>query len=109
MTKPQIMVVEDEGIIAIDIRSNLESLGYDVPVIVASGEEAIEEAEKLRPDLVLMDIVLVGDMDGVEAAAQIRARFDIPVVYLTAHADDKTLRRAQDTEPFGYILKPFDE
>jgi 1,2-diacylglycerol 3-beta-glucosyltransferase len=103
------MVVEDESIIALNIQSNLESLGYDVPVIVASGEKAVEEAGKLRPDLVLMDIVLAGDMDGVEAAAQIRARFDIPVVYLTAHADDKTLRRAQDTEPFGYILKPFDE
>lgn len=109
MMKPRIMIVEDEGIIALNIQSHLESLGYEVPVIVASGEEAIEEAEKLRPDLVLMDIVLAGDMDGVEAAAQIHARFDIPVIYLTAYADDKTLQRAQDTEPFGYILKPYDE
>jgi two-component system sensor histidine kinase/response regulator len=109
MTKAQILVVEDEGIVALNVQSSLESLGYDVPVVVSSGEEAIEEAERTRPDLVLMDIMLEGDIDGVEAAGQIRERFNIPVVYLTAYADDETLQRARITEPFGYLLKPFEE
>jgi CheY-like chemotaxis protein len=109
MTKAKILVVEDEGIVALNIQSDLESRGYDVPVVVASGEEAVKEAERTRPDLVLMDITLSGDMDGVEAATQIRAHLDIPVVYLTAFADDKTLQRAKIAEPYGYILKPFDE
>jgi PAS domain S-box-containing protein len=109
MAKAQILVVEDEGIVALNIQSGLESLGYDVPVVVASGEEAIEEAERTRPDLVLMDIMLAGEMDGVEAAEQIRQRFNIPVIYLTAYVDDDTLQRARITEPFGYLLKPFEE
>jgi len=109
MTKARILVVEDEVIVAKILQSSLESLGYDVPVVVPSGEEAIEEAERTRPDLVLMDIILAGDMDGVEAAEQIRERFNIPVVYLTAHADDDTLQRAKITEPFGYLIKPFEE
>jgi CheY-like chemotaxis protein len=109
MAKTRIMVVEDEGIVALNIQGNLEALGYDVPVVVASGEEAIEEAKRTRPDLVLMDIMLEGEMDGVEAAQQIRTRFDIPVVYLTALADDKTLERVKMTAPYGYLLKPFDE
>ena len=109
MTKARILVVEDEGIVAIELQDILEGLGYDVPAAVATGEEAIRETGKARPDLVLMDITLTGDIDGIEAAEQIRARFDIPVVYLTAYADDKTLRRAARTEPAGYLLKPFDE
>jgi two-component system cell cycle sensor histidine kinase/response regulator CckA len=109
MTKAQILVVEDEGIVALNIQSGLESLGYDVPVVVDSGEEAVEEAERTRPDLVLMDIMLAGELDGVEAAEQIRERFNIPVIYLTAYADEDTLRRARIAEPFGYLLKPFEE
>ena len=108
MTNAQILIVEDEIIVAENIRSRLKSLEYAVPAVVSSGEEAIQKAAETRPDLVLMDIKLEGDIDGVEAAEQIRARFDIPVVYLTAYADEDTLQRAKITEPFGYILKPFE-
>lgn len=109
MAPAQIMVVEDESIIAEDIRAMLESLGYAVPAIAFSGEEAIRKAVETHPDLVLMDIVLKGKMDGVEAAEYLRTHQHIPVIYVTAYADDKTLRRAKITEPFGYILKPLDE
>ncbi|MBN1814579.1 MAG: response regulator [Anaerolineae bacterium] len=105
----QILIVEDDGIIARDIQQTLVRLGYAYPIVVCSGEEAVERAAEIQPDLVLMDIKLKGLMDGVEAAQQIRARFDIPVVYLTAYADDLTLRRAKVTAPFGYVLKPFEE
>jgi response regulator RpfG family c-di-GMP phosphodiesterase len=108
-SNPQVLVVEDEGIIAADIQDRLQSLGYDVPTTVTSGEEALEKIPILAPDLVLMDIVLQGQMDGVEAAAEIRKRFEIPVVFLTAHADEGTLKRAKITEPFAYIIKPFEE
>ena len=109
MAKAQILVVEDEGIIAQDIQNTLKKLGYAVPAIAYSGKEGIEKAQEIQPDLVLMDIVLEGGIDGIEAAEQIRRRFHIPVVYLTAYADEKTLQRAKITEPFGYILKPFEE
>ncbi len=109
MAKAQILVVEDEGIIAQDIQNTLKKLGYAVPAIAYSGKEGIEKAQEIQPDLVLMDIVLGGGIDGIEAAEQIRRRFHIPVVYLTAYADEKTLQRAKITEPFGYILKPFEE
>lgn len=105
----QILVVEDETIIARDIQNKLHRLGYNAPVVAASGEDAIARAEELRPDLVLMDIVLKGNIDGIEATQEIRRRFDIPVVYLTAYTDEKTLERAKVTEPFGYMLKPFEE
>jgi len=108
MAKTEILIVEDERITAEDIRLSLGGLGYAVTGMASSGEEAIRKAEELHPDLVLMDIVLGGDMDGIEAAEIIRARFNIPVVYLTAYADEKTLERAKVTQPFGYILKPFD-
>ncbi|MBN8583629.1 MAG: PAS domain S-box protein [Ignavibacteria bacterium] len=106
---PRIMVVEDEGIIAQDIKNCLEGLGYIVPDVVFTGKEAILRAEELRPDLVLMDIVLKGDIDGIETAAEIRKKYNIPIVYLTAYEDDRTLKRAKMTEPLGYILKPFEE
>jgi PAS domain S-box-containing protein/putative nucleotidyltransferase with HDIG domain len=109
MKKKQILVVEDERIVADDIKMSLQRLGYDVPGMTSSGEEAVKKAEETHPDLVLMDIVLEGEMDGVEAASAIRSRFDIPVVYLTAYSDKKTLERAKVTEPFGYILKPFKD
>jgi two-component system CheB/CheR fusion protein len=104
-----ILIVEDENIVAKDIRRTLQSLGYEVPEAVATGEAALERAEQLRPDLVLMDIVLRGEMDGIQAAEIIRQRWETPVIYLTAHADPATLRRAKITEPFGYVLKPFEE
>jgi PAS domain S-box-containing protein len=109
MTVTQILVVEDESVVAMDIQSRLMGLGYRVPAIVARGEDAVEKAESLRPDLVLMDIRLKGQMDGVEAASHIRARLDIPVVFLTAYADAATLERAKTTESYGYLLKPFKE
>jgi len=108
MSSAKILVVEDEVITAKDIAETLKSQGYDVPAIALSGEEAIQKAEAIRPDLVLMDIVLKGDVDGIAAARQIRDRFDIPVVYLTAYADSEIVKRARITEPFGYIIKPFE-
>ena len=109
MEKVRILVVEDERIVARDIVTSLEALGYEVCASVSSGEEAIEKAEKMHPHLVLMDIRLEGEMNGVESAGRIRQRFHIPVIYLTAHTDEETLRRAKVTQPDGYILKPFEE
>jgi len=109
MSNSRILIVEDESIIAKDIQNTLNRSGYSVVGIASSGEEAIKKAMEIHPDLVLMDIVLKGAMDGVEAAEHIRDHFDIPVVYLTAYSDDTTLQRAKITEPFGYILKPFQE
>ncbi len=109
MAKPRLLIVEDEEISARGMSRRLEDLGYTVSATVSTGEEAIRHAGKTRPDLVLMDIRLQGDVDGIEAAARIRADFDIPVIYLTAYADEATLRRAKITEPFGYILKPYEE
>jgi PAS domain S-box-containing protein len=107
MTK--IMVVEDETIISKDIQNTLTNLNYDVCGSAISGENAIKKAEEMRPDLILMDIVLKGKMDGIDAAKQISSRFNIPIVFLTAHADEETLRRAKVSEPYGYILKPFED
>src|ERR1700758_4812661 len=107
MANVKILVVEDESVIARYIESRLRSLGYGVCAVVPSGEEAVQKAGEMHPDLVLMDIVLRGNMNGIEAAGQIRSRFNIPVIYLTAYADDDTLQRAKVTEPFGYLLKPF--
>lgn len=103
------MVVEDELIVADDIKTSLQKLGYDVVATVSSGEQSIAKAEQLKPDLVLMDIILKKEMDGIEAADIIVKRFNIPVIFLTAHSDDATLKKAKVSEPYGYILKPFDE
>jgi PAS domain S-box-containing protein len=108
MANVQVLVVEDESTIAITIQDTLKSFGYTVPAIVCSGEQAIQKITEVQPDLVLMDILLEGSMDGVEAAKQIRSDFNIPVVYLTAYMDDSTVQRAMITEPFGFILKPFE-
>jgi PAS domain S-box-containing protein len=102
-------VVEDEQIVALELKDRLTRIGHSVVGVVASGEEAIEHVRRLQPDLVLMDIKLQGEMDGIEAAETIRSETDIPVVYLTAFADETTLQRAKLTEPYGYILKPFQE
>ena len=107
MAKTQVLVVEDERITARNIQNKLEKLGYDVPVVASSGEEAIKRTAETRPDLVLMDIKLKGDMNGIQAAEQIRTRFNIPVIYLTAYVDEDTLQQAKVTEPYSYILKPF--
>jgi len=109
MSQKKILIVEDESIIAEDISDSLISLGYRITGMVYSGEEAIEAAAQFRPDLVLMDVNLQGEIDGITAAAEIRSRFQIPVVYLTAYADENTLRRVNATKPFGYIVKPFEE
>lgn len=109
MTKAKILVVEDEAIVAKDLQYRLIKFGYAVPAIASSGEEAINKAVELSPDIVLMDIKLKGVMDGIEAAQEIYKRLDIPVIYLTAYADENTLERAKITEPFGYLLKPFKE
>lgn len=108
-TRARILVVEDELIIAKGIEKRLKAMGYSVTDTVASGEEAVTRALETMPDLVLMDICLQGGMDGVTAAEHIRSKADIPVVYLTAYADSATLGRAKVTEPFGYIVKPFQD
>ncbi|MEX5219346.1 MAG: response regulator [Nitrospiraceae bacterium] len=107
MPQANILIVEDEPIVAKDIQVSLQRLGYRVPATATSGEEAIRKAGESRPDLILMDIVLKGNMDGVETVKQIRKQCDVPVIYLTAYADDHTLERAKVTSPAGYMLKPY--
>ena len=109
MPKIRILVVEDESLVARDIQNMLRSLGYEVTGIVASGEQAIQKASASAPDLVLMDIVLKGEIDGITAAETLWEDYGIPVIFLTAYADDTTFERAKLTKPFGYLLKPFEE
>ena len=109
MDRAQVLVVEDEAVVAMDIQSKLESLGYFVIALIRSGEEAVQTACEMRPDLILMDITLQGAMDGISAAACIQERNPTPVVYLTANGDKDTLHRATMTEPLGYVIKPFKE
>ena len=109
MSKTNILIVEDEGIVAKDLQNCLKKLGYNVVGICSNGEESIKAVDSLRPNLVLMDIMLKGDLSGIEAAEQIRLQFNIPIIYLTAYADEDTLDRAKITEPSGYIIKPFKE
>ncbi len=109
MAGSKILIVEDEHIVALDIRLHLQKCGYTVPGIFSSGEEALEHMEELQPDIVLMDIQLQGELDGVETASIIKEKYRIPVILLTAYADDTTIERAKITQPFGYIIKPFEE
>ena len=109
MAGSTVLIVDDEIIIARDLEARLSRLGYEVVGIASTGSEAIALAEKLRPSLVLMDIVLKGALDGIEAATEIRHRWHLPVIYITAYADRGTLERAKVTEPFAYIVKPFSE
>ena len=108
MAKANLLVVEDEFITAMDLEERLEELGYNVLKIVSSGEDAIKFAAELRPDLVLMDIVLQGDISGTKAAEKINS-LEIPVIFLTAYSDDKTLENAKKSSPYGYIVKPYDD
>ena len=110
MTQPaRILVVEDEAIVAFNLQLRLEQLGYHVPAVAASGQESLDLVDELRPDLVLMDIHIQGSMDGIEVASRLRQTHPVPVIYLTAYAEDATLERARQTRPYGYLLKPFSE
>ncbi|MGD1807647.1 two-component system response regulator [Dapis sp. BLCC M126] len=109
MSKSKIMIVEDESIIAEDLADSLKTMGYEVVDIVSSGEEAILIAAEKQPNLILMDVMLQGEMDGVTAAEQIQSNLQIPIIFLTAYTDNKTLQRVKATNPFGYIVKPFEE
>ncbi|NTU85983.1 MAG: response regulator, partial [Chloroflexales bacterium] len=105
----RLLIVEDEAIIARDLATTVESFGHAVVGVVASGAEALALAAEQQPDLVLMDIHLAGRLDGIATARQLQAQRPLPVIYLTAHVDDETMRRAAATGPVGYLLKPFDE
>ncbi|MBC8257814.1 MAG: response regulator [SAR324 cluster bacterium] len=109
MTTAKIFIVEDEAIVAESLNDQLESLGYIVSGQAASGEEALRKIKKKSPDLVLMDIMLEGEMDGVDTAQQIHELLGIPIIFLTAYSDSETLNRAKLTEPFGYLIKPYKE
>ena len=102
-----VLVVEDEGLIAMDLRRHLENFGYIVPAVVKTAGDAIRLQAAHLPNLILMDIHLRGKMDGIEAAAEIRKTSDVPIVFLTAYADTATVERAKTTEPVGYMMKPF--
>ena len=107
--KKKILIVEDESIVALEIQNRLEQMGYHVIDTISEGEQAIKKALETKPDLVLMDIHLLGEMDGITTAEQIRKKLKIPVIFLTAYADKETLKRARITQPYGYIVKPFEE
>lgn len=109
MPNTEILVVEDENIVAKDIQNRLKNMGYGVPAVASTGEDALEKVAQFHPDLVLMDIMLKGTMDGITAAERIRSQYGLPVIYLTAYSDESTLSRAKVSEPFGYLLKPFEE
>ncbi|HMK54978.1 MAG TPA: PAS domain S-box protein [Methanobacteriaceae archaeon] len=109
MSATKILVVEDEGLTAMELQRKLKYWGYEVPTFAFSSKEAVQKAEKIKPDLVLMDIVLKGEGDGIDAAREIKNRFDIPIIYLTAYGDEKTRDRAKETKPEAYLLKPFEE
>ena len=109
MSEVKILIVEDEKILAMGLKKKLENLGFAVTGLASSGAEAIASVKEIQPDLVLMDIVLKGAMDGIEAAKLIVNLHDVPVIYLTAYADDEILARAEKTCPYGYILKPYKD
>ncbi|MFP4113936.1 MAG: response regulator [Spirochaetota bacterium] len=106
MSKRRILIVEDEAIVALAIRHRLESLGYAVDRTVASGDDAIRSISESQPNLVLMDIMIDGDMDGIEAAARIRGEHSVPIIYITGNSDPATLARARATNPQAILIKP---
>ncbi|MBN1799445.1 MAG: SpoIIE family protein phosphatase [Spirochaetales bacterium] len=109
MAKANIMVVEDEGLVAMELKEELKSMGYHVSYTADSGEDALKNLLTAKPDLVLMDIQLKGAIDGIQTAQQIFSEYHIPIVYLTAYSDEKTLSRARESEPYGFLIKPFSE
>ena len=109
MNKAKIQIVEDEAIIAMEIESQLQSLGYEITSIVDTGVKAIKKAEEDKPDIILMDIRIKGDIDGIDTAEAIRSQFGIPVIFSTAYLDEERIQRAKITMPFGYVLKPIQE
>jgi DNA-binding NarL/FixJ family response regulator len=109
MATARILIVEDEGLVAEDIRETLVQLGYQIAGVVISGEQAVRLAAEIRPDLVLMDIRLQGKIQGIQAARLIGADLNIPIVYVTAQRDEATLRDANTTKPSGFVFKPFEE
>lgn len=109
LSKLNILIVEDESLVAKALSVTLMRLGHKVTLIASTGEEAIQRAKEERPDMILMDIILDGEMDGIEAARIISSRAPIPFIYVTAHADQNTKERADLTRPFGYLIKPYKE
>lgn len=109
MPKTNVLVVEDESIVSKDIQHSLKKLGYNVVGAASTGERAFELAASEKPDIILMDIMLKGEMNGIETASRVKEELQIPVIYLTAYADESTLEKAKVTEPYGYIIKPFKE
>jgi len=109
VAKANILIVEDDFVIAKVLAESLQELGYQVAGIISTGEEAVERAAKVHPDLVLMDIRLKGEMDGIDAGEQISGDLHVPIVYLTAYSDERTVERAKITEPYGYLIKPFTD
>ena len=109
MAKTNVLVVEDESIVSKDIQHSLKKLGYNVVGAASTGEKAFELAASESPDIILMDIMLKGNVNGIETAEKVKRELNIPVIYLTAYADEATLSKAKVTEPYGYIIKPFKE
>ena len=109
MPKTNVLVVEDESIVSKDIQHSLKKLGYNVVGAASTGERAFELASSEKPDIILMDIMLKGDINGIETATKVKEELQIPIIYLTAYADESTLEKAKVTEPYGYIIKPFKE
>ena len=107
--KTKILIVEDEMILANDVKYQLEELDYNVVGIVNNGKDAIKLTLETNPDVILMDIVIKGDIDGIETAQQINKQYNIPIIYTTAYFDEEILERAKKTKPFGYIIKPYQE
>lgn len=109
MPKVSVLVVEDESIVSKDIQHSLKRLGYDIAGTASSGEKAVELALELKPNIILMDIMLKGEMSGIDASTEIKKQLNVPIIFLTAYADESTLAKAKITEPYAYIIKPFKE
>jgi|WetSurMetagenome_2_1015567.scaffolds.fasta_scaffold03451_2 two-component system, response regulator PdtaR len=109
MTKPKVLIVEDDRIIAGVARWRLVSLGYDVCGSVTTGAEALACIPDMHPDIVLMDINLQGEIDGIETAGRIKKEFNIPVIFASSHTDEETISRAKEVDPDGFVRKPFDD
>ena len=105
----RVMVVEDESVISLDIKTSLMRLGYSIAGVAASGDIALRKIRESRPDVILMDIHLKGEMTGIDVSEQVRSELQIPIVFLTANADSSTFKEANQTDPYGYLLKPFEE